>query len=228
MERRSKGRSAAPAAQAASPTPEKGIVRMILASPFLIFLSVVVALERLVPDITNYLYSVAASAAYAGDPKGMVQMFANVNFYTSIASFAASSLLVGLTLRKIGAGGSLMSAGLVNLALFALFPFMPTLGVAALFFGLDGVMRYTWFKTAKESTYAATDHDTIYRVKAFIEMFVYRFARGLAGLLLLGAAWLKGGPTGAALLGIPLALLWLYASWRMGLEHKKLEKKRGP
>ena len=230
MESRSRERGAkpAPASTAAATVPEKGILKTILASPFLIFLTVVVALERLVPDITNYLYSVAATAAYAGDPKGMAQMFANVNFYTSIASFTASSLLVGLTLRKIGTGGRLMTAGLLNLALFALYPFNPALCVAALFFGLDGVTRYTWFKTAKESTYAATDHDTIYRVKAFIEMFVYRFARGLAGLLLLGAAWLKGGPTGAALLGIPLALLWLYASWRMGLEHKKLEKKRGP
>jgi len=225
MERRAKGRGAAPAAKAEPEAAgsEKGLLKTILGSPFLIFLTVVVALERLVPDITNYLYSVTASAAFAGDPKGMAQMFADVNFYTSLASFTASSLLVGLTLRKIGTGGSLMTAGLVNLALFAVFPFMPTLGVAALFFGLDGVTRYTWFKTAKESTYAATDRDTIYRVKAFVEMFVYRFARGLAGLLLLGVAWLKGGAEGAALLGVPLALLWLYASWRLGREHKKLE-----
>ena len=228
MESRSKTRHAAPAAAeaAGSSAPAKGILKTIMSSPFLIFLTVIVALERLVPDITNYLYSVAAAAAYKGDPAGMAQMFANVNFYTSLASFTASSLLVGLTLRKIGTGGSLMTAGLVNLALFALYPFVPTLGVAAVFFGLDGVTRYTWFKTAKESTYSATDRDTIYRVKAFIEMFVYRFARGLAGLLLLGVAWLQGGPTGAALLGIPLALLWLYASWRMGREHKKLEDKK--
>ena len=223
MERRAKNRGNAPATKVVLAAPEKGLLKTILGSPFLIFLTIVVALERLVPDITNYLYSVAATQAFAGDPKGMAQLFANVNFYTSIASFTASSLLVGLTLRKIGTGGSLMTAGLVNLALFAIFPFMPTLGIAALFFGLDGVTRYTWFKTAKESTYSATDHDTIYRVKAFIEMFVYRFARGLAGLLLLGVAWLQGGVTGAALLGIPLALLWLYASWRLGREHKKLE-----
>lgn len=227
MESRSKGRGAPSAPQEAASAPGKGILRTILGSPFLIFLTVVVALERLVPDITNYLFAFSASAAYKGDPSGMAQLFANVNFYTSLASFTASSLLVGLTLRKIGTGGSLMTAGLVNLALFALYPFVPTLGVAAVFFGLDGVTRYTWFKTAKESTYAATDRDVIYRVKAFIEMFVYRFARGLAGLLLLAVAWLQGGPTGAALLGVPLALLWLYASWRLGREHKKLEDKKG-
>ena len=168
------------------------ILKTIMGSPFLIFLTVIVALERLVPDITNYLFSVAASAAYKGDPYGMAQMFANVNFYTSLASFTASSLLVGLTLRKIGTGGSLMTAGLVNLALFALYPFAPTLGVAAVFFGLDGVTRYTWFKTAKESTYSATDRDVIYRVKAFIEMFVYRLARGLADEFCLNHITLAG------------------------------------
>ena len=223
MESRAKGRVASAAPQAGKAAPEKSILKTILSSPFLIFLTAIVALERLVPDITNYLYSVAATAAHAGDPKGLTQMFADVNFYTSLASFAASSLFVGLTLRKIGIGGALMTAGLVNLVLFALFPFMPTLGLAALFFGLDGVTRYTWFKTAKESTYAATDHETLYRVKPAIEMFVYRFARFVAGLLLLGVAWLGGGPAQVAMLGIPLALLWLYASWRLGREHKKLE-----
>jgi len=223
MESRAKGRVASAAPQSAKAAPEKGILKTILSSPFLIVLTAIVALERLVPDITNYLYSLTAVAAHTGDPKGLTQMFADVNFYTSLASFAASSLFVGLTLRKIGIGGALMTAGLVNLVLFALFPFMPTLGLAALFFGLDGVTRYTWFKTAKESTYAATDHETLYRVKPAIEMFVYRFARFLAGLLLLGVAWLGGGPVHVALLGIPLALLWLYASWRMGREHRKLE-----
>jgi len=230
MERRAKGRRAADtntAEDTARAKPAQGILKTIMRSPFLIFLTVVVALERLVPDISNYLYSVAAKAAFPGDATGMAQLFADVNFYTSLASFAVSSVLVGLTLKKMGTGGALMTAGLVNLALFLMFPFFPILALTAAFWGLDGVMRYTWFKTAKESSYAATDRDTIYRVKAFIEMFVYRFARGLAGLLLLGVAWAGGGASAAALVGIPLALLWLYASWRMGREHKKLEDANG-
>lgn len=228
MERRAKDRKAEDthsAEDASRPKPAQGIVKTILKSPFLIALTVIVALERLVPDITNYLYSVAAKAAYAGDATGMAQMFADVNFWTSLASFGVSSLLVGLTLRKIGIGGSLMTAGLVNLALFLMFPFMPALALTAAFWGLDGVARYTWFKTAKETSYSATDRDTIYRVKAFIEMFVYRFARGLAGLLLLGVAWAGGGASAAAIVGIPLALLWMYSAWRLGREHAKLEEK---
>ena len=224
MERVAKGRGAAGAKpEDAAPPASQGIVRTILSSPFLLFLALLVGLERMVPDLTNYLYSVAASNAYAGDSAGMAAFFANVNFWTSVGSFATSSLLTGLALRRLGVGGSLMTAGLVNLALFAVFPFAPTLGLAALFFGLDGVSRYTVFKTAKETTYSATNKDVIYRVKAFIEMFVYRFSRGVAGFLLLAAGWLGWGAAGAAYVGVPLALLWIFSAWRLGREYKKLD-----
>ena len=224
MERAAKGRGAAGAKpEDAAPPAALGILRTILASPLLVFLSLLVGLERMVPDLTNYLYSVAASHAYAGNPAGMAAFFANVNFWTSVGSFLTSSLLTGLVMRRVGVSGGLMTAGLVNLALFALFPFAPVLGLAALFFGLDGVARYTIFKTAKETTYSATNKDVIYRVKAFIEMFVYRFSRGIAGFLLLAAGWLGWGVSGAAFIGLPLALLWLYSAWRVGREYKKLD-----
>ncbi|HXT00857.1 MAG TPA: hypothetical protein VN915_09305 [Elusimicrobiota bacterium] len=229
MERAARGRGAAGAKpEDAAPPAAHGILRTIVSSPFLLVLALLVGLERMVPDLTNYLYSVAATNAYAGDPAGMAAFFANVNFWTSVGSFATSSLLTGLALRRLGVGGSLMTAGLINLTLFALFPFAPGLGLAALFFGLDGVSRYTVFKTAKETTYSATNKDVIYRVKAFIEMFVYRFSRGVAGFLLLAAGWLGWGAAGAAYVGVPLALLWIFSAWRVGREYKKLDEALPP
>ncbi len=83
--------------------------------------------------------------------------------------------------------------------------------------------RFTWFKTAKETTYSSTDKEVVYRVKAFVEMFVYRCARGAAGFLLLAAGLLGGAEAGALRSGIPLALLWLYASRRVRREHARLK-----
>jgi AAA family ATP:ADP antiporter len=223
MERNAKERGAEPAERASGAPAGEGVLRTILKSKFLVFLTALVALERLVPDITNYLYSVVAAQSFAGDPAGLAAFFADVNFWTSIASFAVSSILVGLTIKRLGTAGALMTAGLANLLLFALFPFAPSLALVGVFFGLDGVSRYTWFKTAKETTYSATDKDVIYRVKAFVEMFVYRFARGLAGFLLLAAAALGWGASTVAWLGAPLALLWLYCAWAVGREHAGLD-----
>ena len=109
-----------------------------------------------------------------------------------------------------------------RLALFVLFPAHPGLALPAVVMALEGTARYTWFKTAKETTYTATDKDTLYRVKAFVEMFVYRFARGGAGFLLLGARALGGGEAAVALLGVPFALLWLWSAARVSGEHAEL------
>ncbi|MBI5247465.1 MAG: hypothetical protein HY923_09805 [Elusimicrobia bacterium] len=206
--------------------PPPPMARTIAASPYLLFLTLIVGLERLVPDINNYLFGVQAAWAYAGDSRGMAVLYANVNWWSSLLSFAASLLLVGPTIRRLGVGAGLMIVGVVNLSLFAAYPLAPSLGLVSLFSGLDAVARYTWFKTSKETTYSLMQRDVIYRVKAFVEMFVYRLARGIGGFMLLFAAWWKGGGTGAALMGLPLAALWVYASWRVGREHARAEAVR--
>ncbi len=222
MERRAvaAGRGRGVAASGRAPV-EKGILSVISASPYLLFLTVIVGLERLVPDINNYLFGVEAARAYVGDSRGMAVLYADVNWWASLVSFGASLLLVGPTMRRFGVGASLMIVGVVNLALFAAYPLAPSLGLVAVFSGMDAVARYTWFKTAKETTYSVMERDVIYRIKAFVEMFVYRLARGVGGFLLLLAAWWWKGGMGAALLGLPLAGLWIYAAWRVGREHAR-------
>ena len=204
------------------------VLARILASPYLLFLTLMVAGERLIPDLTNYLYSAAVKAAYGTDATGMAQLFADVNFWTSVTSFLVSSFLTGPIIKRFGVGGSLMTAGLANLGFFVVMLLSPSLALASFGWGLDGVTRYTTFKTAKESTYASRDKDTIYRVKAFVEMFVYRFARGLAGLMILAINALGGGFGAVTALGVPFALLWLYCAWRVGREQEKFDAEQKP
>lgn len=210
------------APESAAPIPAAGVVKTIAGSKFLVWLTVLVALERLVPDLTKFVYDSEASRAFAGDARAMAAFFAGVDLWTGIGSFVAGALLAGPALRTFGVGGCLATASLSNLALFVLFPAHPGLTLPAAVMALEGTARYTWFKTAKETTYTATDKDTLYRVKAFIEMFVYRFARGGAGFLLLGARALGAGETGVALLGAPFALLWLWSAARVSGEHAEL------
>ncbi|MBI3289157.1 MAG: hypothetical protein HYZ74_06540, partial [Elusimicrobia bacterium] len=224
MERRASGRTIvaeAPKTDAA-PAPTKGIIRTIFSSPFLIFLTALVALERFVPDVTNLLYKRTMASAFGANQNALTEMYANVNLVSGIVTFAVGCLGAPI-LRKIGVGGSLMLAAVLNLALFVLYPFFPSVWLIAVFYGLEGVARYSLFRSAKEAAYSSTDHDTIYRVKGWIEMVVYRGARGVAGALLL-VVGLKGAPY----LGIAAALAWIYVCWRFGREHEKLETSRKP
>ncbi|MBI2362898.1 MAG: hypothetical protein HYV15_05895, partial [Elusimicrobia bacterium] len=90
--------------------------------------------------------------------------------------------------------------------------------------GVEGWQRYGWFKAAKETTYSAADKSLLYTVKAYIEMFVYRFARGAAGLILLvltSGSFLGWGPSAVAWAAVPLGAAWVYAAWRLGVEFRK-------
>ncbi len=213
-----------PKTQAArEPVSHLGVVKTIRASPFLIFLAGVVVLERLVPDFSNYIFAATAHAAYPG-AEALARFLGFYSLVQGAVSLLASVFLTRWILKRLGVGAALMTAPLANLGGFLLFPWRPRLGEAAGYNGVEGMLRYTWFKSAKEATYTAESRDVIYRVKAFIEMFLYRFARGIAGFLLLlltGAGFLRLGPAGVAWAGAPLALLWAYSAWRMAREFKK-------
>jgi len=54
----------------------------------------------------------------------------------------------------------------------------------------DNSLNYSINQSAKEALYTPTDQDTKYKAKAFIDMFVQRFAKVLAVVLnLVVAAW---------------------------------------
>lgn len=208
--------------------PEGGILKTIMGTPLLAALALLVLLERLVPDFGNYLYNAAVYAAYP-NKEDLVSFGAMYGLVQNVFSLAASLFLTSFILKKLGIGKALMGVPVTIALGLVAFIVSPVLTVAVAFNGLEGLQRYTFFKSAKESTYTVGSKDVVYRFKAFIEMFVYRFARGLAGfilLLLTSATFLGWGAQAVALAGIPFALLWIYAAWRVGREFKKAEAKK--
>jgi len=226
--------AAASAAEAPIPAPAKkplsdpwSVARAILASPFLLAMTAVVFLERLVPDFSNYLFNVMTQQAYP-TREAMAAFMAAFSFWQNLAALVTGALMTQWVLKKLGVGKTLLGAPLVNFIGFIAFALSPTLGVSVAANGADGWQRYGWFKAAKETAYTAADKDVLYQVKAYVEMFVYRFARGAAGLLLLllaGRSFLGLGAVPVAWAAVPLAALWVWAAWKLGAEYKKLLKK---
>ncbi|TBR22907.1 hypothetical protein EPO15_06965 [bacterium] len=209
--------AAAPQKAAASGSGAWATAKEIARSPFLLALAALVFFERLVPDFGQYLFSLQAQHAYA-TKEAMAAFMAGFGMVTGATSLLMSALATRWILKKFGVGKALMSAPLMSLLGFAAMGAAPTLPVTVGASLAEGLPRYTVFKAAKEATYTTADKDVIYRVKAYIEMFVYRFARGVAGLMLLfltGPAFLGWGPAAVAWAAVPLALAWAYSAWRL-------------
>jgi len=199
------------------------VAKAVAASPFLLALTGLVFFERFVPDLSYYIFNVMAQGAYAGK-EALAAFMAGFGFWQNVASLLSGLFLTKWLLGKLGVGRTLLGAPLANLAGFIAFALFPTFGVAVTYNGVEGWQRYSSFKAAKETVYTTADKGVIYGVKAYVEMFVYRFARGAAGLILLlltGKAFLGLSPWALAWLSVPFALAWTVLAWRLGKEHAR-------
>lgn len=194
----------------------RDVVRAIGASRVLLLLTVVVAFERMVPDFVDFVFNSVIHSRYP-TRESYASFFAGFELARSVAASAAALLLARPVLTQLGAHAGLVSVP-ATIALLSLgFAWAPVVGMAIALKGLEEGQRHSWFKAGKELVYTATDPAVIYRVKSYVEMFVYRLARGVAGLMLIGlTAGLGLGPVGVALAAVPLAALWAKAAWDLG------------
>lgn len=222
---------AEPEAASAAPAEKpswKAALRALWASRLLRLVLLAVMLERLVPDFGKVIYNNAIRTAYA-EPVAQAAAMALFNFWQGWAQLFVGLGLTALVLRYAGAATALAAPGVANAVGMVLYSVSPGLAVAMGFSAVEGVMRYTTFKAAKEASYSVAPRGLLFHVKAFIDLFVYRAARGLAGLLIdLLTRFAGFGVVGLAVVGAALAGVWTYVSILLGLEVRRLEREEAP
>lgn len=204
------------------------IARSILASRTLTLLVVVVAFERFAPDFVDYIFS---SAMYHAFPEkaAFAHAFAFFDLWRNGVIFVTSFFLTSRILKNFGVHRAMTAVPLTILIGCATYSASPVLAVAIGLKGLEEGQRHAWYKAGKETVYTATNTEVIYKVKAYIEMFVYRFARGAAGLMLLILTETLGlGPRGVALAALPLAAAWGWATWLLGSTYEAIDSRPEP
>lgn len=201
----------------------KAAMKALWASRLLRLVLFAVMLERLVPDFGKVIYNNAIRTAFP-DAVAQSAAMALFNFWQGWAQLFVGLGLTALVLRYAGAATALAAPGVANAVGMLLYSISPGLAVAMGFSAVEGVMRYTTFKAAKEASYSVAPRSLLFHVKAFIDLFVYRAARGLAGILIdLLTRFAGFGVVGLAVVGAALAGLWTYVSILLGLEAKRLE-----
>ncbi|MBI4800997.1 MAG: hypothetical protein HY796_00570 [Elusimicrobia bacterium] len=198
-------------------------IRWIASSRLLLFLTLLVALERMVPDFSDFIFQSAGRAAF-NEPNAYTRFFAGFEKWCNFAALGISLFLAAPFLRLAGVRAALVSLPATLMVFGSAFIMAPGLGAAVLLKGAEASQRHSWFKAGKEVIYTTTDRDVIYRIKGYIEMFVYRFSRGLAGLAILCIIALGGGPAAVAAASLPLAGVWVWCAWGLGGEYRALER----
>ncbi|MBI3892178.1 MAG: hypothetical protein HY303_11690 [Candidatus Wallbacteria bacterium] len=135
----------------------------------------------------------------------------------NVSSFAIQLLLTSRLQRNFGVGPSLLLLPLMTIAGSAAFLLLPAFWLACLLKLDDGSLNYSINNATRELLYLPARREVKYKAKAFVDMFFYRFFKGLAAMLLLGlvaAGFDRPRVLAALVLATGVAWIWVVENAR--------------
>lgn len=185
-----------------------GIIRAILRSRHLTLTVGIIALTVMTASFVDYIFkSVSVQAFTSGEE--LTAFLGRFYGRMSLLSLAVQILLATRLLRWFGAAGmvlilpAVLAGGAIAMAV------LPGLGAAMFLRGSDITLKYSLDKTSRELLFLPIPLPLKKRTKVFMDMFVDRWARGLAGGLLL----LLTTVLGFGLRSVAWVTLGLIAAW---------------
>ena len=158
--------------------------RLVSRSRYLAAIVGIMAFYEIASQSIDYQFS-HVSEALSGLRETQV-FLANVSLVTNLAAVVVQFILVSLIMRKLGLVVALLILPVAVTGGSLGFLMAPGLLAASLLFISDNGLNYSLQQTARESLYVVTTPDEKYKARAFTNMFVQRFAKGVAILGLLG------------------------------------------
>jgi ATP:ADP antiporter, AAA family len=152
--------------------------RLVFRSPYLLAIVTIVGLYEITSQVLDFQFKSTITHYLSGPDIGthLATVFALTNWVSLLVQF----FLVGLVMSRLGLTVALLvlpvAIGLGSAGFMAL----PILWAGSLLNTADNGLAYSMNQSAKEALYVPTTRDEKYKAKAFIDMFVQRFAKVVA------------------------------------------------
>jgi AAA family ATP:ADP antiporter len=197
--------------------------RLVFSSRYLLSIVAIVGLYEIVSTVMDFQFT-STIAHYLSGPE-IGKQFATVFAITNIISMLVQLLLTSFVMSRLGVGIALLFLPIAVLAGSMGFTVLPILWVGSSLNTVDNAFSYSINQSAKESLYVPTTKNEKYKAKAFIDMFVQRFAKAVAVGVSLGITtvftdfssirWLSG-------FTIPIIIVWIFAVRYAGRKFKEM------
>jgi len=217
----------APRADAPEPVVGGGTwsgIKVVFASPYLLLIAGYTFLASLAG---TYGYNLQAYLVQAAnfDQATRIAFFARLEQIVSVGALLVQFLVVGRLLTRFGAGMVLAVLPPLSSAAFAALAARPVLNVAASLHALRRILAYGMWGPANGVLFTVVDREQKYKSKAFIETVIFRGGDVLTSTsvaAIMGAGW---GVRGAALVAVPIGLVWLVLAIALGRMHQGIAGK---
>ncbi len=195
--------------------------KLVFASRYVLAIAGLILVYGIISNLIDFQF---ASAVEANIPLELRKdaFFGMVGQFTAIASVLIQVFLTSWVLQRFGVRTALSFLPVAILVTSFGFFVFPVLGlIAAMSIG-DNSMHYSINQSAKEVLYTATSRDAIYKAKAFIDMFLERFAKVISVFFAVGFVLVMGNNIRwLSPLILALALFWYGLIVYLGREFRQ-------
>ena len=183
--------------------------RLVFKSKYLLAIAGLIGAYEVVSNIIDF--QLAATVEANAESLEIDAVFALVGQVIGIGSIIVQLFLTSFVLRTFGIRVALMFLPAFILLGSLGFLILPTLFFAAAMSASDNALNYSINQSAKEALYTPTSPDETYKAKAFIDMFVQRFAKVISVVLNLAmAAAFASGVRWLSLITLGVLVLWFF------------------
>ncbi|MBT4496729.1 MAG: MFS transporter [Gemmatimonadetes bacterium] len=152
--------------------------RLVFRSRYLLAIVAIVGLYEMVSTIMDFQFTATIEHYLSGEEIGV--QFSTVYALTNWVALFVQFFLTSFVMTRFGVGIALLFLPVAALAGSIGFMIFPALWIGSLLNTTDNGFSYSINQSAKEVLYVPTTRDEKYKAKAFIDMFVQRFAKALA------------------------------------------------
>ncbi|HSE39217.1 MAG TPA: Npt1/Npt2 family nucleotide transporter [Acidobacteriota bacterium] len=152
--------------------------KLALRSPYLLAIVAIVGFYEMTSTIMDFQFSASVEHFVPEDRIG--NHFSRVFSITNITAMIVQLFLTSFIMTRFGVGVALMVLPFTAMLGSAGFLLLPSLWTGSLLNTADNGFSYSINQSAKEALYVPTTKDEKYKAKAFIDMFVQRFAKSIA------------------------------------------------
>ncbi len=201
--------------------------RLVFQSRYLLAIVAVVGLYEMVSTIMDFQFTSTVAHYREGPAIGVhiSRVFAFTNWVALIVQF----FLTSFVMTRYGVGMALLFLPVAALLGSTGFLLAPLLLVGSFLNTADNGFSYSINQSAKEVLYVPTTPDEKYKAKAFIDMFIQRFAKALAvGLSLLITFSFRGFESvrWLSLATVLILVFWIAVARYAGREFQRLTTKK--
>ena len=197
--------------------------RLVFRSPYLLSIVAIVGLYEIVSTVMDFQFTSTIAHYLSGAAIG--KQFATVFAITNIVSMLVQLFLTSFVMSRLGVGVALMVLPVAALTGSMGFMALPVLWMGSGLNTLDNGFSYSIDQSAKEALYVPTTTDEKYKAKAFIDMFVQRFAKAVAVGVSLGITMVFKEFSSLRYLSaftIGVIIVWIFAVRYAGRKFKEM------